>query len=74
MKYISKHYKRVICVSQNQKSASINVLKYLQTKLKKYIKNMCKINTFNLRFLHKNPKKYVSTPKMDFNETFEIFY
>ena len=31
----SKHYKRLICVSQNQKSASINVLKYLQTKLKK---------------------------------------
>ena len=31
----SKHYKRVIRVSQNQKSASINGLKYLQTKVKK---------------------------------------
>ena len=35
---------------------------------------MRKINTFNLCFLHKNPKKYVSTPKTDITKTFEIFY
>ena len=54
-----------------KKSASINVLKYLQTKLKKNIKGKTCARSICSTYVFFT--KNVSTPKTDFKKTFEIF-